>query len=237
MTHILFLLKHILTLLLIKIPVQLSSYILVPVLVAIKTIQDKEVGSNLEDQRLPKLFRWFDVGDKNDLQYGLNGDIPHQLQHLMGMPNRDPNVTLRQFYNILTIYEEEYKPLNTFWRVFKMRVDWLMLRNPINYFQNHVLGREVTDINEVMPFDNLAPEVGDYPGHVAGFRYREVVMVDGERLREYYLIKVYPFTFTKKCFRLRIGFKLGHDPRVHVRDTIQWVCAIQPWKTFGGYGG
>lgn len=226
----LFILYRILQLLLIKLPLQLIGIPVAAIILLFK-LRDKRVGSNaLYDQRLPKMFRWFDVGDVRDKGYGINGDLGYQTKQLLGSEEVLMSCQLQDAISI--------NP-PSIWKIYWMRLNWLALRNPINYFQYNVLGIRSVNLGRLIKVidrsDNFnlerddyskSPEIGDWPGHVAGFRYREF-----ENAKEYYWIYRYPF-LKSRCFRARIGHKLGHT--YPYRAVIQWVCTIQPFKSYRG---
>jgi hypothetical protein len=102
---------------------------------------------------------------------------------------------------------------------------WLALRNPLNYFGYFVLGYAVTqDLFDFNSNNNF--EVGDSQGKHAGFLYTEL-----ESIYEYYYIFKYSSTH---CFRFRMGHKIGRPDSNYKGSRIQYVFAVQPWKSFSG---
>lgn len=193
------------TLLLIKLPLQLLGIIIVPIELLFHLKDTRTI--NCLDQRL--FFKWFDNGDELDRKYGLNGDIGYQ--NSKGNPK-------------------------TPFKLYLSRLTWLAFRNPVNYFQYNILGVKVKYLGEVILHDNYIQrlkqdnaflEVSDWSE--AGKRKVET----STGFWEYYIVYKYPFNH-KKCFRARIGHKLGHFPLIQPRSTVQWVCAIQPWKDYRG---
>lgn len=52
---------------------------------------------------------------------------------------------------------------------------------------------------------------------------------------EHYLVYKYPNWLSKtRCFRARIGYKLGHNPLQHDRKVVQWVFSVNPLKEYSG---
>lgn len=197
-------LKQVATLFTVKLPVQLIG-IPVVALELLLHLKDKRV-ENCVDQRL--ICKWFDNGDDLDREYGLNGDKGYQLSR--------------------------GNPTDT-WGIYRMRFNWLALRNPINYFQYNVLGSRVEDLGNIESYHNYIDGVGESGDlEVGDWQYagvRKIELDSGEW--EHYTVYRYPFK-PEKCFRARIGHKLGHNPIKHKRSGVQWVCAIQPWKDYRG---
>ena len=213
-------LQQILVLVCIKLPVQLIGIPIVA-LELLFHLKDKRLNNCL-DQRL--FFKWFDNGDDRDRKYGLNGDLGYQAS--------THNLSIDSYKKLLKSGARLTK-----WHLYKMRFIWLALRNPINYFQYRVLGVKSSRINKAIYYDDIPTqenEIGDW--HKPGIRQREVTDTSGHIFAwEYYIVYQYPFK-KDKCFRARIGHKLGHRPKDEAvgRDYIQWVCSIQPWKSYKG---
>ena len=227
--------KHILTLLLIIVPLQLLGLIIVALALTLK-LKDKRIASSkLESQRLPKLFSWYDVGDPLDRKYGLNGDLGYQSHELVKSGALREGMLQNA---IVLLYDPEFdgKTVPT-WKIFWLRYKWLALRNPLNGFKYNKLGVKKDDIKRILLAENWVngkitniEEVGDWSN--PGFRYTEVELKDGTVKKEYYWVKKLS---SKKCIRIRIGHKFGHLGSGDVtRETISWVCAIQPYKSYKG---
>lgn len=119
------------------------------------------------------------------------------------------------------------------------RYCWLAWRNPLNYFGYVVQG---ADIKEVLSTKSVTvysgdvditkprqlPQIGDSHSKAPGFFHREVETLDGN-LYEYYYIHRWSAT---KCFRFRMGYKLGQD--ADCKGPTQAVFVIQPWKSYTG---
>jgi|DEB0MinimDraft_10_1074344.scaffolds.fasta_scaffold01596_10 hypothetical protein len=199
--------RHAMTWLFLKMPLQILGYILLAIYIPF-TLTDRRVH-DCPDQRLPYLLRWFDNADIRDQRFGLNGDPAHQARH--------KNLFIRRY-------------------------TWLAVRNPVNYFQRKIIGsanpwllefHRVTHAKYKSPLaesKELTP-VGDYIGHSEGWRIVEAYRYDYKMLWEYYLVKHYG---NGKCLRVRLGYKLGHDPSDQKSGSIQWVFSINPWKTYRG---
>lgn len=223
MKHIIYISKCLATLFLLIIPAQILGYFVVAIALLFK-IKDKRVlKSNLNDQRLPKFLSIWDNADDLDIKYGLNGDIPHQ--------NRWISETKDKWYHI-----------------YAMRYTWLAIRNPVNGLKRNFLGKDKNLIADTIEYiskpDDYYPntEVGDWT--MTGYRYSNIKLSNGQHIKEYYLVKLLPkFMWTKdkvKCIRIRIGYKIGHRTGHNtfngymMRNKIQFVVAIQPYKTYLG---
>src|SRR5690606_22399774 len=109
------------------------------------------------------------------------------------------------------------------------RFHWLAIRNPINYFQYKVLGRELSVNNSIKKIKGDL-KVGTHDWNTRGYYYQEVEN-DGETLWELYV--VYPL-FKNYHFRLRMGWKIGgYFSRRSPGEHMQWVLAITPFKKLG----
>lgn len=196
--------RNITILITIVLPLQFAGLFILSI-VLLFYLKDKRCNSyKLESQRLPTLFKWWDVGDEYDTRYGINGDLPYQ-------------------YN----WDKKSK-----WSIYRMRYNWLALRNPVNYLKVRVLGQKITRVNGKLKMEQSpgGVTIGDWysPGYVK----RNYVESPDVNISEYYLIWVWPFK-KDKCVRIRIGHKIG-DGEVYRRRWISWVCVISPWKTFRG---
>lgn len=213
----------------IVLPLELLGLIVVAVAL-IPTLRDRRIlQDDLQEQRLSSIFRWFDVGDTIDQKYGLNGDLPYQLRFLDG---------------------DIVNP--SAFKVWRMRYNWLALRNPLNWFQYNVLGIASNSIKKIESYTNEAdgtyfkyiaageasdtlqeyllevPEVGNWWN--AGKRQIIATLKDGTEVREYYVVVLYPKWIKRNgyrlCMRVRVGHKLGHNPLDQPRDRIQWTLTI-----------
>jgi len=198
--------KQLLTLLIINIPLQLLG---IPI-VAIELLfhlHDKRLNNCL-DQRL--LLKWFDNGDEKDLIYGLNGDLGYQHTN---------NITVK----------------STKWEIYKARFIWLAIRNPLNYYKYRVIGVRTSKLGRITYQKNYIQGIGNNPLlEVSDWHYAGVRIIDLDKGGwEVYIVYKYPFK-QDRCLRIRMGYKLGHNRRDTTRLYTQWVCAIQPWKSYIG---
>lgn len=226
--------RQFIVLLLVKLPVQLIGIPIVAIALLFHLKDRRYVYSNLINQRLPRIFQWFDNGDEIDRKYGLNGDLGFKTKFLY---KTDHALSMAE----MAVKDSEEKEISRF-KIYLMRLTWLALRNPANYFQHNVLGVKTSDLKQVIRFDNFIfsegrkdddLEVGDYPSHYQGIRNQEVELKDGSKAWEYYIVKNYSF-WKGRAFRARIGYKLGHYPMIHYRPTVQWVCNVNPFSTSDG---
>ena len=196
MKHILNILRSFLIFLIIIVPTQLLSMILLGIWLPITCFTDKRIGGyNLIDQRLPRCFKWFDNGDNDDRHCGLNGDLIHQAKHLL---NTEELLRPGIFYNAVDmIYDPEMEGKQVPWyKVFWMRYTWLALRNPVNYLKRRVLGVHKDNINQLIEYtqvlttSNPDNELGDW--HSPGYRVVTVEDNDEQQYSEYYIIKLLP---------------------------------------------
>ena len=187
--------KHLLVLLLVKLPIQFMG---IPIVATVLLLRPKV-------NRLPSLFKWWDVGDELDRVYGLKGDLGYQADMI----------------------KKGYDP-DGFWSKF----NWLALRNPANYFQHHVLGKKFLDAAHFDFHEESeikGKPVGDWSA--PGLRTADVIMKDGSKIWEYYIVKRYKW-FPSKCFRARIGWKIWEDEKP--KPTMQWVFSVIPFKSYKG---
>lgn len=112
---------------------------------------------------------------------------------------------------------------------FWARYNFIALRNPLNYFGYAVLGIQVTDTPIVVE-SNEHYTVGDSSGKESGFLYQDVDY-GVHRVYEYYYI--YKFSPTK-CFRFRMGYKIGDPKSNKIGSYIEQVLVIQPYKSYTG---
>lgn len=106
------------------------------------------------------------------------------------------------------------------------RFNWLAIRNPANYFQYKVLGRQKSAMfDRVKVFGDL--RVGTHDWNTRGYYYQEVIN-DDEKLWELYIVKK---LFGKWHFRFRAGWKIGGAYSTRkTGEYLQWVFAITPLK-------
>lgn len=97
---------------------------------------------------------------------------------------------------------------------FWSRWAWLSLRNPCNYFGYTVLGFKVIDRISLIDHG------------VRGHMHWSTWNVDGKLYYEYDMER--PWSATK-CFRMRIGYKLGNIGSTNIGDWCQGVFRIQPY--------
>lgn len=255
-----YIIRQVFILLLIKLPVQLIGIPLVAIALLFKIKDTRICSAHLRAQRLPKFLSWYDVGDPIDKKYGLNGDFGYQAKQLL---NSDYALKESLLFNAVAItYDREDEGKWVPWyKIYWMRFNWLALRNPANGFQYNVLGLKRDDIQSpielknvvgdevvhakglgvsLLKFDEIT-EVGNWTN--AGYRYTNLrtskkSFLGDYTAREIYLVKLYPKWFTIKgqrmCFRARIGFKLDHNPLELQRSIVQWVCSVNPLKSYIG---
>lgn len=114
------------------------------------------------------------------------------------------------------------------------RYQWLVFRNPMNYFDYQYLGLHWNGHEIYTHYNPKDDDVGD-DGR-AGFRYIEVVQPCPcgceyfHTYYEYYWIYQYPFA-KNVCFRYRLGWKIANNKN-EKGTTSQWVFVISPWKSF-----
>lgn len=113
-------------------------------------------------------------------------------------------------------------------KIYWCRLKWLAFRNPANYFKYHILGAKADAnvmINHISPTPTI--EIGDWSNE--GWRIVETSIGN-----EYYIVKRYK-RWPNKCFRARLGLKLGHQGEaLNERTQISFVCSIIPVKTYRG---
>lgn len=115
------------------------------------------------------------------------------------------------------------------------RYIWMAFRNPLNYFGYSILGYKVKDlVSDYGGNENYS--VGDGVENIEGFLNTEVSfgLWDEEEIYEYYYIKAYNFFGLRKCFRFRMGYKIGDPYNIKIGDVIQSVMVIQPFMTYSG---
>jgi len=200
-------LKHVLTLLFISLPLQIVGIFLLPFVLPFVP-KDTEV--------LPRWLRWF---DNNHSHLNLR-ENPTIIDGLAGWP---------EYRRVRGIYPQA--PYN-FFKLLWGRYVWLAWRNPTNYFAYAVLGFTWPErVYIVSQSGDLG--IGDFtrPGS-----YKTVIRdLDRNEYWEYYLIYKYKH-IPGRCFRLRMGYKIG-DPRDghnYVGRQIQWVFAPSPLHSYKG---
>lgn len=102
---------------------------------------------------------------------------------------------------------------------------WLAWRNPINFFGYKILGVQVVTTRHLYGEGNFT--IGD--DTMPGYYYQEVD-INGKVYYEYYYVHKWSQT---KCFRFRMGYKLGMK-NLKAGDYIQEVMAIQIFKDYWG---
>lgn len=157
--------------------------------------------------QLPKILRWFD-----------NADIYPEIG--------------RDYYTYTTIY------MGSFWQHYT----WLAWRNPINYFNYKYLGFRIPKSYKVIQRVQNPPsvnEIGDAHDCIPGYYYVEIE-TDSGTYYEYYYIFAYTSILgiyklaAPKCFRFRMGWKLGQD-KIFIQDEwVQDVFVISPVRSFRG---
>ena len=154
--------------------------------------------------KLPFLLRWFDCAD---------------LYQEFG---RTPVTYLSLVY-----------PMG-WWKTYT----WLAWRNPINYFGYKYLGFFLKNPYIISKYKYYPTyqvgtdlrEVGNSSSDVPGFFYIEL-KCDSKTYYEYYWI--YRYGQSKKCFRFRLGWKIGQDP-VYKEEFCQEVFVISPLMSYSG---
>lgn len=105
---------------------------------------------------------------------------------------------------------------------------WLTLRNPLNYFGYVILGVQIKEpINQVLYTDLETIDVSDATGGRPGLFYTDIIQ-DGKTYYEYYYIYKYSAT---KCFRFRMGHKLGLLLKA---KHAQFVGVLSPYHSYNG---
>lgn len=113
------------------------------------------------------------------------------------------------------------------------RYKWLAFRNPCNYFGYAVLGFVVDGPVFIIRYTGEEKQgVGDSAGDGEGLRIVEIQpMLTGKVYYEYYYIKKFG---VGKCFRFRLGYKIG-NPKELIQDTaVEQVLVLQPYKSYSG---
>jgi len=123
------------------------------------------------------------------------------------------------------------------------KYSWLAWRNPINYFEYTVLGFQfsahffaiLTDSPPETSHDGIRiAEVGTSTGSVPGF-FQAEIQLDKDIYYEYYWVYKYQLSVLKgKCFRFRIGHKIGHPRQNRQGSWCQHVLTINPFATYYG---
>lgn len=110
---------------------------------------------------------------------------------------------------------------------------WLCWRNPTNYFNYTVLGFKIKlrNIDWSNSYEEGDPEVGDSTGDHFGYFYGQIQDFDGHVYYEYYTIIKWSDT---KCFRFRMGHKLGQLDKMKDGEWVQDVFVIQPYRSYNG---
>lgn len=116
----------------------------------------------------------------------------------------------------------------------KERWYWIAWRNPCNYFAYKYLGipaNTVLTLNERSPSDPASYDlVGDATGKTGGLAYSEY-KAGSRTYYEYYYVLPYTIFGARKCFRFRMGWKIGGEP---TGEPIQQVFVISPIRDYRG---
>lgn len=128
-----------------------------------------------------------------------------------------------------------------FGTTFLKRYWWLAVRNPINYFQHHILGvkgLKMLDTQKTLkPLDAPAVpswiQVGDYS---CGGVVKSAMIVRNKIIGhfvadEYYIVQPYKLFGKKLCLRIRIGHKLTGNYKSNMKP---WTFNFHPFKTYRG---
>ena len=163
------LLKNILCFLLIQLPLQIASGIIL--LAYLPFHRTKIASGNYSNLKLPNCIKWFD-----------NADI------YIG----------RDSFTYLWVCRQ------SFW----VHYNWLVLRNPINYFEYLYLGFQFLGYEFYTIHGSM--NVGDSTGREEGFK---IIELDNGTY-EYLYVKKAPWN-AKACFYFRMGWKIGNyaNPR------------------------
>lgn len=163
---------------------------------------------------LPNCLKWFDCAD------------------LYSKFNRNPSTYLIKVLPEGTLY----------------RIYWLCIRNPLNYFsynyyaiipKKSIITRKCIIWTQDYTPPGTVVSIGDSTNDMAGFQYVEYT-IDGGTYYEYYLCIRYPdvinnlFSGNRKCFRARLGWKLGLPEEVKYEQAIQDVLNINPFASYSG---
>lgn len=197
----------------------LAGYIVVPIALLTR-INDKRTEPginvdlyNLETSLIPK----DELLDQRLPNWAKWWDVGDEYDRYYGL-NGDLG------YQFLNKLDSSQSKLKIYW----CRLKWLAFRNPANWFKYHVVGAKA-DSNTWIKSEssNLDVEIGDWSHE--GWR-----IVETKIGNEYYLVKRYK-RWPDKCFRARLGLKLGHKAEaLNDRNQISFVCSIIPFKTYRG---
>lgn len=104
---------------------------------------------------------------------------------------------------------------NKYWK----ELSWLGLRNPIYNFKLWTLGVIMLPSYHFFGDDNIGDKL-------AGGSYKILM----GKFWEYYYIKPYTIFGSKRCIRLRFGWKLKNN----MFAKAEFVFAFNPWKRYEG---
>ncbi|MDB6097006.1 MAG: hypothetical protein JWM09_1284 [Francisellaceae bacterium] len=156
---------------------------------------------------LPKCLKWFDNADDD----GLIGDVANQERNRKR--GIDPNGYLAKLL-------------------------WLGFRNKLNYFKYRVIGLKASNIITYTVIDERPYIKGQFVGnyHSGGTRYIEVLLKNGFKCYEYYLVWPYHLFNKPLCVRIRLGWKIGNPAEPDKkRDYKEWADTINPFCPYLGY--
>lgn len=215
-------------------PLTIIGWFLVPIGLLFR-LNDTRHGfsPDLKSQRLPKLLKWFDVGDERDQKYGLNGDLGYQCEQYKKISGSLVYKNSSIYNHIFTGGQLDF----TKWQLYRLRCKWLAFRNPLNAFKYTIMGYKVQYDEQYSVYHRQSAnglEVTDWANGESGSFYCEL----NTGVWEYYLVYQYPFK-KDKCLRVRMGHKVGQffEESLQdgtVRSTLSWACTLQPWKTYRG---
>ncbi len=169
-------------------------------------------------ETLPRCFRWFDnysgVKSAYPVGDGLSGDPVYRL----------------------------YRAVEGHSSLYWERLNWLGLRNPVNYFNYKVLGytpATTAVVNKIKgkSFKNVKYQYLEVFDGVSFVVSPWGDLVEMENLYyEYYYIRTYNFFGFKRNFYFRMGWKLNNTSDIEPGTTYEWVFTINPIKPIKNEG-
>lgn len=117
-----------------------------------------------------------------------------------------------------------------------LKWNWLAWRNPINYFGYKYLGFELRHpyvSTEYYRSPQGYQDIGNSHGDIPGIYYEEITTESGVYY-EYYYVHKYTMPLLKgKCFRFRMGWKLGQNLDMK-EGYVQEAFVISPFMSYSG---